>query len=255
MDRAGRGGKPLGEMALAHTRFWYQWRFQRIHRYLPEIEGKEDGNTLPNEATMQQAAEGFNEQHDRLKQQVDQAADRVDAIRGEMHSLMIKMQQMPRFGGTPYLRARQKITSRMSDLQPQLEKSEDRYNFLSHQLGSLASGDAISNITFYDKFLWQGMKKLQQLVGKHSRNNLRPHYRMLLECFEEAQAGKGLNPDNEDDQKIIDFFNHYTHDSLAGFHKDLTLPSDPRVFFDGDNNYAHYAANQHTAAEKESAYA
>ena len=69
-----------------------------------------------------------------------------------------------------------------------------------------------------------------------ARANLRPHYRVLLEAYEaEFIHKKGLS-----DQAIIQFFDEYIHDSLAGFGKDATLPSDPRVvYLGGDEKFAY----------------
>ena len=41
--------------------------------------------------------------------------------------------------------------------------------------------------------------------------------------------------------KIIAFFDNYVHDSLAGFARDATLPSDPRVIYIGADVKAKYA--------------
>ena len=70
------------------------------------------------------------------------------------------------------------------------------------------------------------------------RRQLRPHYRGLLAAYEnEFIHGRGLT-----DQKIIDFFEHHVHDSLAGFAKDATLPSDPRVIYIGGDVKSRHAA-------------
>jgi len=66
------------------------------------------------------------------------------------------------------------------------------------------------------------------------RAQLRPHYRILVEAYEnEFEGNKGLT-----DATIISFFDNYVHDSLAAFAKDATLPSDPRVvYLAGDEKY------------------
>jgi hypothetical protein len=58
----------------------------------------------------------------------------------------------------------------------------------------------------------------------------------LLEAYEnEFEKNSGLT-----DEKIISFFDNYVHDSLVGFAKDATLPSDPRVvYLGGDAKYRH----------------
>ena len=82
--------------------------------------------------------------------------------------------------------------------------------------------------------------KLQALAKKKGRNKLRPHYKAVLEAYEaEFERGKGLR-----NREIIAFFDTYVHDSLAGFAKDATLPSDPRVIYMGGDDKLRYAMNQ-----------
>jgi hypothetical protein len=73
--------------------------------------------------------------------------------------------------------------------------------------------------------------------GAGKRRELRPHYKILVEAYEnEFEKNKGLT-----DETIIDFFDNYVHDSLAGFAKDATIPSDPRVVYLGGNEKYRYA--------------
>jgi hypothetical protein len=76
-------------------------------------------------------------------------------------------------------------------------------------------------------------------MSTESRNNLRPHYRALIEAYEnEFEKNKGLT-----DPAIISLFDNYVHDSLAGFAGDATLPSDPRVVYLGGDLKYEYAFN------------
>ena len=43
------------------------------------------------------------------------------------------------------------------------------------------------------------------------------------------------------DQRIIEFFDKYVHNSIAGFGADATLPSDPRVIYAGGDTKRKYA--------------
>ena len=69
-----------------------------------------------------------------------------------------------------------------------------------------------------------------------SRKTLRPHYKILIEAYEnEFIKNSGLK-----DERIFAFFENYIHDSLSGFGKDGTLPSDPRVVYvGGDEKLKH----------------
>ncbi len=62
----------------------------------------------------------------------------------------------------------------------------------------------------------------------------------MIEAYEnEFIKGTGLN-----DERIFRFFEDYVHDSLSGFGKDATLPSDPRVIYVGDDEKLNYAFHE-----------
>ncbi|MBN8226942.1 DUF2235 domain-containing protein [Corallococcus macrosporus] len=101
-----------------------------------------------------------------------------------------------------------------------------------------SDGSFAKNSGIYDAQFLADALKLQQLARTYGRDNLRPHYRALLEAFEAESTGKGLK-----DAGIITFFDTYVHDSLAGFGGDATLPSDPRVVYTSGDNKLDYANN------------
>jgi len=68
---------------------------------------------------------------------------------------------------------------------------------------------------------------------------LRPHYKALVEAYEEVIVRKKPMSAESD---IFKFFNLYVHDSLAGFATDNTRPSDPRVIYIGGDTKKAYAA-------------
>ena len=69
------------------------------------------------------------------------------------------------------------------------------------------------------------------------RDNLRPHYQALVEAYENQFVhNKGLT-----DKLIIGFFDSQVHDSLSGFARDATYPSDPRVIYLGGDEKYEYA--------------
>jgi hypothetical protein len=97
-------------------------------------------------------------------------------------------------------------------------------------------------LDLYDKQLLADVQAIRMVLqstfhGK-KRSDLRPHYKVLLEAYEnEFEKNCGLK-----DDKVISFFDNYVHDSLAGFAKDATLPSDPRVVYLGGNEKYRYAS-------------
>lgn len=84
------------------------------------------------------------------------------------------------------------------------------------------------------------LKARQQQESRNpdkSLSKLRPHYRALVEAYlDEFERGQGLT-----DPKVIAFFDDYVHDSLGGFAKDETWPSDPRMVFVGGDRKLRFA--------------
>lgn len=100
-------------------------------------------------------------------------------------------------------------------------------------------GELIGNLDAYDRQLMKDVAFLKQQASRTSKP-LRPHYAALLEAHdEEFLQGKGLT-----DANVIFFFDTFVHDSLAGFAKDVTLPSDPRCCYIGGDDELKYANNQ-----------
>ncbi|MFC0131973.1 T6SS phospholipase effector Tle1-like catalytic domain-containing protein [Massilia eurypsychrophila] len=113
-------------------------------------------------------------------------------------------------------------------------------------------------LTMYDKQLLSDVAAILKSISENSspifgpertRATLRPHYRALVAAYEnEYVHKKGLT-----DPKLIAFFDNYVHDSLSGFAKDATLPSDPRVVYVGGDSKLQYASL--TQPERDSATA
>ncbi|WP_210283921.1 DUF2235 domain-containing protein [Massilia sp. Se16.2.3] len=134
----------------------------------------------------------------------------------------------------------------------QLQNARQEYNFKRDQyLRSKARLDALPNMersnelmAFYDQQLLIDVRRIRdKLSGKktsekpRNRDALRPHYKFLLDAFEnEFDKGRGLR-----DEKILWLFDNCIHDSLSGFGKDATLPSDPRVVYIGGDVKLKYA--------------
>jgi hypothetical protein len=115
--------------------------------------------------------------------------------------------------------------------------------------------DFNSMLTMYDRLLLDDARAILNSIASpqhkssestNKRANLRPHYRALLEAYEnEYVYHKGMT-----DPKLIFFFDTYVHDSLSGFAKDATLPSDPRVVFVGGDVKLGYASIESLANDR-----
>ena len=122
-----------------------------------------------------------------------------------------------------------------------MEKCANEYFSLKARLDTLPGLDEafLENVRLYDTQLLSDCWKLKQLCWTTGRANLRPHYQRLFKAYEAQEGGHGLN-----DMNVIQFFDTYVHDSLAGFAMDATLPSDPRVIFTGGNTKLPYAMHR-----------
>jgi hypothetical protein len=121
-----------------------------------------------------------------------------------------------------------------------------------------------SAIAMYDKQLIADARAIHAIYGQPPcysstpdigrRKQLRPHYLAMMtayeneyDCHPEKKGLVGLT-----DKTIIEFFDRYVHDSLAGFAKDATLPSDLRAIYLGGNEKYQYAALDNDANESDS---
>ena len=100
-------------------------------------------------------------------------------------------------------------------------------------------GELVGNLDAYDRQLMKDVAFLKE-QSRRTKLPLRPHYQALMQAHDdEFLHGKGLT-----DEKVISFFDNFVHDSLAGFAKDVTLPSDPRCCYIGGDDELKYANNR-----------
>jgi len=95
----------------------------------------------------------------------------------------------------------------------------------------------------YDEQLLVDASRISDAIRFESKRgrlhrNLRPHYKGLLEAFEAGISDGGTLVNDV----TVRFFRNYVHDSLAGFGRDATFPSDPRVIFIGGDEKLKYAS-------------
>jgi hypothetical protein len=92
-------------------------------------------------------------------------------------------------------------------------------------------------ISKYDQMLFDDAKQTVQWMRQDASLRLRPHYFALVEAYlDEFERGRGMR-----DARMIEFFDEYVHDSLAGFNTDETWPSDPRILYVGGDSKLRYA--------------
>ena len=221
----------LGDGLNAHMALYYAWRFQAIRRKLA-------GNE--NEAKVIQTYNNkFRQSDSVLSKEVASLKSRQTMTQVSLGALM-HMQEMPISEAAEQV---SQYTKPPSDLD--IEKAREKHAAARRDyLKAKSRLDALPNMSqfkemtdLYDRQLLIDVRAIRAAAVGAKRLDLRPHYRVLLEAYEnEFERNAGLK-----DEKIINFFDNYVHDSLAGFGKDATLPSDPRVVYLGDDEKYRYA--------------
>lgn len=230
--KAGFTQGRLGDALLAHSQLYYRWRFRKISLRLREQEYAE---IRKQEAVFRQEAEGESGQGG-LKQRVEQLKAQADKAENEMHSKhsawLTASQAAPDFAHESKRDAYEQAKARHEAAQDEYLKEKAKLDTLPDYQGEL-----IGKLDLYDEHLIKDVSYLK--AQRQANNKLRPHYERLLQAYDdEFTHGRGLT-----DALVIDFYDSFVHDSLAGFAKDVTLPSDPRCCYIGGDVELKYADN------------
>ncbi|MFL5358030.1 T6SS phospholipase effector Tle1-like catalytic domain-containing protein [Archangium sp.] len=223
MDTVGWGGKSLGDMVLSHMRLYYQWRFYKAYTSI-------EGTPTRDQTVLKAFEQGWAKEQSRLTQL-------TSSLRSEANSHKVMAKQL-RESGAWMFGPGQKMYEEESKL---ADQKEDEYLTQKTFLDTMPSSDGeyAHNAYIYDRQLVMDARKLQAFAKKKGRDRLRPHYRAVLDAYEaQYERGQGLR-----NQELLTFFELHVHDSLVGFAKDATLPSDPRVIYIGGDQKLPYAMN------------
>jgi hypothetical protein len=224
MQAAGWGGESVGALMLSHMKLYYQWRFHKIAR------------NQRNKVTEDQAT--LAELEPQWEKEKKDSSTIWEKAQSEAKNHRFTVMQMSNSGtGMLFGAGRKRLEAELK----LAGQKEDEYLAEKARFDTMPSSDGsfVRNSKIYDDQLLEDARVLQAFAKKKGRDKLRPHYRAILEAYEAQMKGNGLR-----DQEIIAFFDSYVHDSLAGFAKDATLPSDPRVIYIGGDEKLPYAMNQ-----------
>lgn len=248
MNHAGRGGKGLGETVNAHMRLYYAWRFYRIRQNMAEHAA---GQSTPDEIALRQSENQWRQERDALEREIAPAREQAEsANRREWlaRSRLDQARQNERDYGMP---VDPQLVAAHARAQTEAEAPNDRYRKLQARCDTLpgTQGDLARNLRLYDQQLLADAQAIRQQSLADPSLRMRPHYRNLLDAYTaEFVEEQGLR-----DERLIEFFETYVHDSLAGFALDATLPSDPRVVYVGDDVKSRHAVvepvHRHEAPE------
>lgn len=230
----------LGDGINKHMAMYYAWRFRSIRI-------KAAGDKA--EAKLIQAQDNkFRKNNEVLAKKLDDLVGRENVSLISLNALkeVQDMRAVTSEGSSAY----KSLSVKDSDVEEAQKKYENAHD---ERLKMKAKKDTLPNmrnllamLELYDQQLLADVLAIQnalhQAIGNKKRSDLRPHYKLLLQAYvNEFENNNGLK-----DEKVIIFFDRYVHDSLAGFGKDATLPSDPRVVYLGGNEKLRYAGlNDH----------
>lgn len=244
----------LGLEINSHMRLYYAWRFRAIRL-------KHQGDRREAQQIKHSNAQ-FKAERAQAEKRVEMLEQANDAALAELHAatqarlgLAMSGYSSTRFPQLPDLEAR------IDAAKKRQVKAQDALLREQAKLDALPDMDDLpAMIAMYDAQLISDARAIRSryasrnmVTGTSSqqRANLRPHYKALMDAYEdEFIRGKGLA-----DERIIAFFDNYVHDSLAGFGKDATLPSDPRVVYLGGDKKYRYALHQRKEGMENETYA
>jgi hypothetical protein len=232
--KAGR----LGDALLANSELYYRWRFRKIHLRLRDqeyAEIKKQNETFRKEGEGDPASgqQGLNARVGALER--DPARLRAERDMKNKHSEWLSAcQNAPDFAHEQEQQAYLAAKAHFDHVNDPYLRERAKKRALPDY-----SDELIGNLDIYDKNL---LKDIEYIKAHQAGGNrpLRPHYQHMLKAYEdEFTHGKGLT-----DQLVIEFFDNFVHDSLAGFAKDETLPSDPRCCYIGGDKEMKFADNR-----------
>jgi len=230
LAKAGVKGGRLGDALLAHSQLYLRWRFRKVHL---RLRAQDAGGIHSQEARYRQEAEALKAREAALENDPARKAAERDML-NKKAAWQLATQAAPGFSHTQeetaYLASKDKFDA-LND--PYLRERAKLRTLPDH------SGELIGNLDAYDRQLMRDVDYLKA-HQKKADAKLRPHYASLLQAHDdEFLHGRGLT-----DPLVIDFFDSFVHDSLAGFAKDVTLPSDPRCCYIGGDDELKYANNK-----------
>lgn len=244
MSTIGRGGKTLGAAILAHMRMHFAWRFHHIRE---KQALRAAGRRTPEEQRIAQNERVWGDDQRRLDSEMAQLQSQQDSLRArsQQEQQQALQSEVDRRTLQPTPKAHEEANRILEAYDRQIKDLEARADELRARKQTLPSqGSLTDGLSRYDAQLVSDANAILAVIRQNpkKRAQLRPHYKNLVETFEnEYVYQRGLNVANESDRKIIEFFDNYVHDSLADFQKDFTLPSDPRVVYIGGDTKALYS--------------
>lgn len=229
----------LGELMNKNMSLYYAWRFRAIRMKLSGNKSESERVSTWN-TKFKKDEDLLNKEVDALRQKKEKAARKLDLL---LQLRSIRTLNMSNTQSVP-----PPTVEDIDQARKNVEVAQDRFLEAKARLDALPKmADLQKMLDFYDARLMDDVKSIMAPLSERYpglpapdvlRRNLRPHYKALVKAYEdEFVHNRGMT-----DERLIRFFDNYVHDSLAGFAKDATLPSDPRVVYLGGDEKYEYAA-------------
>jgi hypothetical protein len=217
---------------------YYAWRFHAIRAKAAHAS---TGATPPRDRRIAQQEREFAARRGRLAREKESAGAALAQVRRREQAASMRLQHARmanvRFG-TPIdaqLVAEHEANKR------DVEQKQAAYDRTLARVDTAADDSQLAAaIGKYDRMLLDDARQIVEWMRSDRSLTLRPHYSALVESYlDEYERGSGLHPQR--DTALIELFEHYVHDSLAGFDTDETWPSDPRIIYVGGDKRLRYA--------------
>lgn len=241
----------LGKIINANMGVYFAWRFRNI-KLKQAGKSLEAAAIAKNEAIFKSDGEKLDKEIAELKKKDGEALNKLNTLRQQRHLIIQSNYSNP------------KVSEHLKEIDAQI-KSASRHRDITRDslLQVKAKKDALPSVgelqeavDFYDNRLLEDAEAIygeygpsfwSKKIDDSRRRQLRPHYKAMMVAYEnEFIHNNGLK-----DEKIIELFDNYVHDSLSGFAKDATLPSDPRVVYVGGDEKLKYAHNNRREKHEE----
>lgn len=235
---AGFNKGRLGDALLAHSELYFRWRFRKIKLRLREheyatIRQQEDVFKKEAEGDPASGQQGLKARVDALEHDPGRLRAQKDMVDKES-AWRLACQDSPEFSHEQEYRAYQAAKAHFDDLNDPYLRERAKLRTLPDY-----SGELIGNLDIYDRNLLKDVEQIKESLG-NSGQKLRPHYARLIAAYDdEFIHQRGLT-----DPLVIEFYDTFVHDSLAGFAKDETSPSDPRCCYIGGDKELKFADNR-----------
>jgi Uncharacterized alpha/beta hydrolase domain (DUF2235) len=228
----------FGAQLNGHMRLYYAWRFRAIRLKAQAEKAKQP---TPREAHIAQQEKQFATQRAALAKELKQARSDLYAAqnREELSRILMENARMNKQRyGTPI---NPSLVQQQEAARRDVEQKQIAYDRVRARVSTAANDSELAAaMDKYGRMLFEDAKQIVEWQREDPKLKLRPHYAAVVEAYlDEFERGKGLS--ETADAKLIELFEHYVHDSLAGFDTDETWPSDPRIVYVGGDNKLRYA--------------